>query len=344
MAQETAIKLSPIERQTIIIEIEGITPLIPHKWSEKARRMMREKQSGSKARAKHEPKDAEAEAHASLYLPDGWNRQSLQAIIGLRKVSTRRGVESINLRLGNAISAIDDVIEENAEKALAPSSLSLGAVRGRLYRYTNDTVRKRRSAGLRRTDTGEAIELRFAPDDAAKVRAHLERDVEVWGEITRDATGQVAQLVVEGIEPIDAPGQGASASEGRGLLGSDWAGGIDPAEWVRTMRGLARLGGAGQGMAGAAWRGEAGLGGARLGTAWQARQGLARRGKAGHGKARQGVAGMAGLGGARLGRARQGSARRGRHGGAWRGAAGQGEAWHGRQGKAITTTTKEAPK
>ncbi|PQM53744.1 hypothetical protein C5U48_02750 [Mycolicibacter virginiensis] len=170
-------------------------------------------------------------------LPDGWNRQSLQAIIGLRKVSTRRGVESINLRLGNAISAIDDVIEENAEKALAPSSLSLGAVRGRLYRYTNDTVRKRRSAGLRRTDTGEAIELRFAPDDAAKVRAHLERDVEVWGEITRDATGQVAQLVVEGIEPIDAPGQGASASEGRGLLGSDWAGGIDPAEWVRTMRG-----------------------------------------------------------------------------------------------------------
>lgn len=157
--------------------------------------------------------------------------------VGLRKVSTRRGVESINLRLGNAISAIDDVIEENAEKALAPSSLSLGAVRGRLYRYTNDTVRKRRSAGLRRTDTGEAIELRFAPDDAAKVRAHLERDVEVWGEITRDATGQVAQLVVEGIEPIDAPGQGASASEGRGLLGSDWAGGIDPAEWVRTMRG-----------------------------------------------------------------------------------------------------------
>lgn len=70
MAQETAIKLSPIERQTIIIEIEGITPLIPHKWSEKARRMMREKQSGSKARAKHEPKDAEAEAHASLYLLD----------------------------------------------------------------------------------------------------------------------------------------------------------------------------------------------------------------------------------------------------------------------------------
>lgn len=68
MADATAIALQPIPTNRIEVPIEGVSPLIPHKWSEKARRMMREKQSGSKARAKHDPKDAEAEALASLYM------------------------------------------------------------------------------------------------------------------------------------------------------------------------------------------------------------------------------------------------------------------------------------
>jgi hypothetical protein len=67
------VRLTRIEKQTIEIPIVGITPLIPHKWSEKAKRMMREKQSApTKARAKLAAKDAAEEAEASLYrLPDG---------------------------------------------------------------------------------------------------------------------------------------------------------------------------------------------------------------------------------------------------------------------------------
>ena len=170
-------------------------------------------------------------------LPGGWGRESLQAVVGLAKVSSRRGVESISVRIGDAVSVIDGVIQANAEKALAPSSQSFGSVRGKLYRYTNDTIRNRRSAGLRRTDTGEAVELRFAPDDAPVLRQYLEREVEIWGEVARDTAGQVAYLVVEGIESADGSGELTSAAEGRGLLGTDWLGGMDSAEWVRTMRG-----------------------------------------------------------------------------------------------------------
>jgi hypothetical protein len=66
------IKLERIERHEIEVPVEGVSPLIPHKWSEKALRMMREAQSGSKARPKHEPKIPEAEAEAALYrLADG---------------------------------------------------------------------------------------------------------------------------------------------------------------------------------------------------------------------------------------------------------------------------------
>lgn len=72
MATADTIQLDPIAREALTVNITGVSPLIPHKWSEKALRMMREKQSGAKARPKHEPKDPEAEAEASLYrLDDG---------------------------------------------------------------------------------------------------------------------------------------------------------------------------------------------------------------------------------------------------------------------------------
>lgn len=66
------IRLEVVQREIIEVAIEGASPLIPHKWSEKALRMMREAQSGSKARPKHEPKVPKDEAEAALYrLADG---------------------------------------------------------------------------------------------------------------------------------------------------------------------------------------------------------------------------------------------------------------------------------
>ncbi|MGC5245562.1 hypothetical protein ACPXB3_01315 [Gordonia sp. DT219] len=171
-------------------------------------------------------------------LPHGWSRPSLQALVGLAKVSEVRGVEEIRLDIDDTVAAIDDEIRLNAEAALTPSSVSLGAVRGVIYRYINDTTKKghhRREAGLRRTDTAEAIVLRFTADDAAKVRNHLEAEVEVWGVVARDMTGQIDHLDVEGIEPVE-PDDEAPPNNGRGLLGSDWTGGIDPVEWVRMQR------------------------------------------------------------------------------------------------------------
>lgn len=70
--ETTGIVIERLGRETIDVPIVGVSPVIPHKWSEKALRMMREAQSGSKARAKKEPKEAKAEAEGSLYrLPNG---------------------------------------------------------------------------------------------------------------------------------------------------------------------------------------------------------------------------------------------------------------------------------
>lgn len=71
-ADQPAISLRRIEVQTWRVPIVGVTPLIPHRWTEKALRMMRDSQSGSKVKPKKEPKVPEAEAEASLYrLDDG---------------------------------------------------------------------------------------------------------------------------------------------------------------------------------------------------------------------------------------------------------------------------------
>ena len=70
--QSQAIQLRRIEQGEVDIPIVGVTPVIPHRWSEKAIRMMQEKQSGATVKAKREAKDPEQEAHDSCYwLDDG---------------------------------------------------------------------------------------------------------------------------------------------------------------------------------------------------------------------------------------------------------------------------------
>ena len=66
--QEQAISLTPIRRKTIYVEVEGITPLIVHRFSEKAKRQMLEDQVKTKAKAKRDPQDPDKEFNAARYL------------------------------------------------------------------------------------------------------------------------------------------------------------------------------------------------------------------------------------------------------------------------------------
>jgi hypothetical protein len=68
---DATIHLERLKDITIEVKIEGVTPLIPHKWSEKARKQMLDKQKG-KAQKKLAPKNPKADAEACLYkLEDG---------------------------------------------------------------------------------------------------------------------------------------------------------------------------------------------------------------------------------------------------------------------------------
>lgn len=72
MEKTGPIQLVRIGRAHTEVRIVGTSPLIPHKWSEKALRMMRDSQSGSTARSRREAKVPEAEAEGcQYYLEDG---------------------------------------------------------------------------------------------------------------------------------------------------------------------------------------------------------------------------------------------------------------------------------
>lgn len=68
---DAVIALRRLADEVIVVDIEGKTPVIPHKWSEKAIRMMADKQAQRGVRVKHEAKDPETEARDSCYWLDG---------------------------------------------------------------------------------------------------------------------------------------------------------------------------------------------------------------------------------------------------------------------------------
>lgn len=61
------IEILPMELETIKITIVGTTPLIVHAWSEKAKRMMLDKQTGKATKAKHDIKVPVNDFMNSLY-------------------------------------------------------------------------------------------------------------------------------------------------------------------------------------------------------------------------------------------------------------------------------------
>lgn len=70
-APKGAVELTKIVDEAITVPIVGLTPVIPHRWAEKAKNMMRIKQFGQ-TQEKRLPKDPEEEAESAMYrLPDG---------------------------------------------------------------------------------------------------------------------------------------------------------------------------------------------------------------------------------------------------------------------------------
>lgn len=88
MAEAKVVEITPLKIQTIEIPIIGDTELIVHRWSEKAKKQMLDKQMGKatpKGRGAREAKDPEADYESSMYRFDdgryGFKAEGFKAAI-----------------------------------------------------------------------------------------------------------------------------------------------------------------------------------------------------------------------------------------------------------------------
>jgi hypothetical protein len=65
----TFVTLKPLNICRMEVTIEGISPLISHKWAEKAMKEMRDKHAGKKTKDRN-IRDPEQEAHDAMYVTD----------------------------------------------------------------------------------------------------------------------------------------------------------------------------------------------------------------------------------------------------------------------------------
>lgn len=97
------ITLKPINVKTLLVTIEGITPLIQHQWDEKNKEVIRGKHAGKKTKSR-DVRDPEAEAKAAMYVTeDGQPGVSVSALakcivgaahkdIGIEKTLVRKSL------------------------------------------------------------------------------------------------------------------------------------------------------------------------------------------------------------------------------------------------------------
>ena len=92
--KKNQINLKDFNIRRVIIEIEGTSPLITHKFSEKARKMIEDKQQGKSKTSKHEIRNPEEDyENAKHKSPQGWDGFPAAGF----KAAMLRGAKAIGL-------------------------------------------------------------------------------------------------------------------------------------------------------------------------------------------------------------------------------------------------------
>lgn len=108
-----AIQIERLGRRTLVVPIVGMTPLIVHAWSEKARRQMLDAQQGVKRPKEHRDPQADYEASRYRWIDrDGTERDGFPAlavkgaIVGAARLYGSRAVKMTELRAAVFVNGI----------------------------------------------------------------------------------------------------------------------------------------------------------------------------------------------------------------------------------------------
>lgn len=136
MAEATAAKaatngalvvaIPQIDLQTIQIRVVGDSPLVMHKWSEKAKQQMRDKQ-GKKARTAREAKDPAADYEAATHYTEDGKYGFPSVAFKAAAVSACRFVEGIKMtEARGAFHVLGEMVEIEGERRMREDMVRVG--------------------------------------------------------------------------------------------------------------------------------------------------------------------------------------------------------------------------
>lgn len=147
--------------------------------------------------------------------PAGWTLSMLKATRGLGHLAGRYGIHQVRIETAAAERTIGGAIAANADSALTAKHQALGSVRGHLDKWSSRGGRRDLGMVLA---TGEPLAVTYPDTLEPTVLALLNREVEAWGMIERNAAEQPIRLRLEGIEAAAPRGRVVPVHEVAGLF------------------------------------------------------------------------------------------------------------------------------
>ncbi len=154
---------------------------------------------------------AELSEHAAR--PEGWTLAMLRSARELGRLAGHFGIHQVRIDAGRE-RAISGTIAANADSALMAKHQALGSVRGHLDKWSKRNGHRDLGMIL---ETGEPLAVTYSDEIAATVLGLLDREVEAWGLIERNAAGQRIRLKLEGLQESTPRGRAVPIHEVAGL-------------------------------------------------------------------------------------------------------------------------------
>lgn len=166
----------------------------------------------------------------------GWDTGMLEGAVDLATALAFKGVSGLQVVARGAVTAdISQVALDTAKDALAASTVSVGSVTGRIYRFFDH--KSRREFGMIDDATQHSVRVTFTSDKEQKVLRAVGRTVTAWGELRRNRDGRKVLLKLDDFEVVSARSRRSSElDEMSGALGTEWSGELGSVESVRRQR------------------------------------------------------------------------------------------------------------
>ena len=165
-----------------------------------------------------------------------WDTGMLEGAVDLATALSFPGVSGLQVvARGDVTADISQVTLDTAKDALASSTLSVGSVTGRIYRFFDH--KSRREFGMIDDATQHSVRVTFTLDKETRVLRAVGRTVTAWGELRRNRDGRKILLKLDDFEVVSARSRRRpELDEMAGALGTEWSDELGSVESVRRQR------------------------------------------------------------------------------------------------------------